>query len=72
MYCGSFGATAWAPAGPYASAAGGFIGSAVGFFAGKTAGEATIMAIPLMKQGLENYNKAYPIDQPGNLIFHVK
>ncbi len=58
IYGGGQLATAFAPAGPYASFASGIIGSTVGFIAGKNGSDAVINVLPAIKEGVQQYNQS--------------
>ena len=57
---------------PYVGFGFGIVGSVGGFMAGKNGSDAVIGAIPAMKDAIRTYNATYPIEKPGNLIYHIR
>ncbi len=69
---GNFATAGTAAGGPITGAISGIVGGAIGYTLGAEAGEALMNAKPIIEASLGEYRNQYPIDKPGNLIFHVR
>jgi hypothetical protein len=59
------------PGPPQAKAVAGAFGSVVGFVGGKKLGDEVLRSGENIKLTLKEYNNNYPVEQAGNLIYHI-